>query len=150
MGILSIFGKSKIDVNGVVIGAMKGLDQLRYTKEEKADDAYKYAELKFRTANALATHAENTANENSVRSKFRRDVGMLVIRMFSLITFGVIGAYFFGKAADVNFLLTLLGQWQYGFGAVITFLFTGYYAEKLQIVPKLKEIIKSKKDKKNV
>ena len=65
MGILSIFGKSKVDINGVVQGAMKGLDQLKYTKEEQADDSFKYAELKFRIASSLAAHTESTANENT-------------------------------------------------------------------------------------
>jgi len=138
MGILSIFGKSKLDIGKVVGGAMKGLDQLRYTKEEQADDAKINREFNLRVADSLAGFVGSTVSENSERSKFRRRVGDKIVNMFCILTFGAVACHFFGKTEDTKFLIDLLEMWSFGFGSVIMFLFGGYYAEKLGVkIPKI-------------
>lgn len=93
MGILSrIFAKPE-DASKVIDGAVKGLDKIFFTKEEKAEANQKLSEwyLKY----LAATESQNIA---------RRFIAMVVVLLWALLTvFGVVVRWFNDAMSDFVF-----------------------------------------------
>lgn len=93
MGILSrIFAKPE-DASKVIDGAVKGLDKMFFTKEEKAEANQKLSEwyLKY----LAATDGQNIA---------RRLIAMIVVGLWAfLVIFGVVIRWFNEKMSDFVF-----------------------------------------------
>jgi hypothetical protein len=127
MGWLSGLFKGKVDVGNVVDSVISAGDKLVFTKEEKA-------EFNKEMADKLAQYTKDTLSENTIRSKARRFIAILIISN-AVITFWVC-AYLQLRGIDPKFILELfLGV----FGStsvvmVLAFFFGGYYAKGISLV----------------
>lgn len=143
MSLLGFLRNKKISTGEVVDSAISGIDKLFYTKEEKIDDLKKVQEVKFKVAEAVSRHAENTMNENTERSKFRRSVGNKVINVFFLLTVHA-GAVAYVKPEMVDLAIKLMEFWSSAFIATIAFLFTGHYLRETKVGEAVNNYIKKK------
>ena len=114
--------------NTLVEGAVKGMDALWYTDEEKAQDKGKvmdnYLEL-----------IKTTAGENTAKSKTRRILAIMIIGNALIMTwftilFKLLGIFLESDKSDkaAVFVFTFLKEfWYYPVLSVVIFYF-GYYA----------------------
>jgi len=123
MAIFDIFGSKSTDkatkiVGDVVGGAIKGLDALVFTKQERA-------EVDRRIASEVSTFVGLTLNESTVRSKTRRWLAWAFSGVFLAL---LAGAAIFGKtdAIYAAFLLELARELGSAVLAIVIFYF-GYY-----------------------
>jgi len=89
MGLFSFLGSggraaedTAATIRKVAEGAISGIDALILTDEEEIQYGIKKVELKLRVAESLAKHVENTADENTARSKARRWIAKNVVKVW--------------------------------------------------------------------
>ena len=126
MSILN-FIKGKVDVGKVVEDVSSGIDKLAFTKEEKA-------EFNLTVANKLAGFVENTLSENTIRSKTRRHVALLVTYTFLILVLAAIVLHFINPE-DSKFIADLVkdSPVSTAFVMVLAFFFGGYYMRGISI-----------------
>lgn len=87
MGFLSLFGKSEkaADIaEKATSGLISGIDKMFFTNEEKAEAAQKVMDVHLKMIEA-------TASENTVRSKTRRYLALMIMGTFLfLLVFGAL------------------------------------------------------------
>jgi len=83
-------------------GAIKGIDALFFTKEEKAQQSFKVAE-------AQVQYLKTTLNENSVRSLTRRYLALAIIGVFLLLIIAA-GAVYPINQVYAQFLFKLVSS----------------------------------------
>jgi hypothetical protein len=108
----------------IVDGAIKGIDALFFTDEEKSRASLEAINLWIKTQEVIA-------NENTARSITRRVLAIMIIAFNLLAMMFTIAIYPF-NVAWATFTLSLLSQFGFATGAVVVFYF-GYYGFK-QIV----------------
>ena len=90
MALLDFLTKKNKNISKVIDDAASGIDKLFFTKEEKADSLQKIAD-------AQAQFVLQTISENSIRSKTRRYIAVLIMAVFlGFLVFGV-GIYGWNK-----------------------------------------------------
>ncbi len=126
MNPLNLF-KGKIDAGKLVESVTKGIDKLAFTKEERSD-------FNMKTADKMAEFIGNTLSENTVRSKTRRHIALLVIYLFIILVLSAIVLSFFDKEAS-EFIFTVIkdSSIQTGFIMVLAFFFGGYYMKGISL-----------------
>lgn len=106
---------SKINPQKVFENISKGVDNLAFTQQERA-------ELNMKLADKVAEYAEKTLSENTIRSKARRIIAYVIV--FTWITAALLDIWI--DNADLTYL------WQdsvlkTAFIMVLAFFFGGYY-----------------------
>jgi len=126
MGILNLF-KGKIDVGNVVDKVMSAGDKLVFTKEEKAD-------FNVAMADKLAKFVENTLSENTIRSKTRRHVALLVTYTFIVLLLSAI-VFHFIDVEKSKFIAEMVkdSPISTAFIMVLAFFFGGYYMKGISL-----------------
>jgi len=127
MGLLALLGmapKVAETADKIVDGAIKGIDALFFTDEEKSRASLEAINLWIKTQEVIA-------NENTARSITRRILAVMIIAFNLLAMLFTIAIYPF-NIAWATFTLGLLSQFGFATGAVVVFYF-GYYGFK-QIV----------------
>lgn len=129
MGWLSGLFEGKIKVGKLVEDISSGVDKLAFTTEEKAD-------YNAKQADNLAQYTKDTLSENTIRSKARRLIAILIIaNAIITIWFSIILKLL---GIDPLFVLEIFTT-VFGSGAVImvlTFFFGGYYAKGISLTKK--------------
>jgi len=67
-------------INTAVDGVVSGIDKLFYMEEEKVENAIKIMDIKLKAADGLAAHVQATQSENTLRSKTRREISIMIIK----------------------------------------------------------------------
>lgn len=129
MGLINLF-KGKIDVGHVVNSVISAGDKLAFTKEEKAD-------FNLTMADKLAAFAENTLSENTIRSKTRRHVALLVTYTFLVLVLAAIVMHFI-DAEKSKFIAEIVkdSPISTAFVMVLAFFFGGYYMKGISLTKK--------------
>ena len=129
MGLLSLF-KGKIDVGRVVDKLADGADTLRFSNEERA-------EFNLKMADRLAEYAKDTLSENTIRSKARRHIALIVVYTFIVLLIAAIVLHFVDPEKS-KFLIEIISgsPISTGFIMVLAFFFGGYYLKNVSFVNK--------------
>ena len=104
----------------------KGVDNLAFTAQERA-------KLNEQLADKVATFAEKTLNENTIRSKSRRFISYLIVVSYIL---ALLTACFY--SSDTITYIIKNSALKTGFVMVLAFFFGGYYINQVQINGKTK------------
>lgn len=102
MGIFSFLKSNKKTVDKVVDGAISGIDKIFYTNEEKA-------EARRKLADGVQEFVQTTLNENTVRSKTRRVIAIMIMGVFLLLILGAAAAFPFDEGYS-KFLFEIVGD----------------------------------------
>jgi len=129
-GILGFLGKKSIDT--IIGGAVKGIDKLIFTNEEKA-------EFNKTMADQMLEYTKSTIGENSTRSFTRRIIAFAIMGTYILLVLSA-GAVYKWDMTYSAFLFELSKSQSTLAMMVSVFFFGGYYAGKF---------IGSEKKKKN-
>ena len=106
--------------DGIVVKAVNRIDELSYTEQEKIEDN---KELR----KAVIDYAVASMDENSERSKARREIAKLWIKaQLSIVLMCCICAPWDMDLAEFYFKLGTSGVMIAGTGAIITFFFGSY------------------------
>lgn len=118
--------KGKIDAGKLVSSVTKGIDQLAFTKEERAI-------YNAKQADNLAQYTKDTLSENTIRSKARRFIAITLICNAVLVFWFVV--YLGLTGGDYKFIVEMFTQ---VFGStsivmILAFFFGGYYLKSIAI-----------------
>lgn len=129
MGLLNLF-KGKIDVGRVVDKLADGADTLRFSNEERA-------EFNLKMADRLAEYAKDTLSENTIRSKARRHIALIVVYAFIILLIAAIVLHFVDPEKS-KFLIEIISGFPIstGFIMVLAFFFGGYYLKNAPFINK--------------
>ena len=120
MGIFNKLGSKNVDK--IVDGAVKGVDKLFFTNEEKA-------EFNKSMADAVVEYAQSTMGENTIRSITRRFVAFAIMGTYLLLILSA-GAVYLVDENYSTFLFDLAKSQDSLAIMVAVFYFGGYYANK--------------------
>lgn len=122
-----IFGGSTLSADKVFTSVAKGIDNLGFTEQEKANFTKEMAE-------GLAKYTIETLGESSDRSKTRRDIAIMIVSLY-LLTFVValVMLLAFRDTNSVKMIIELANEMNLskGFLMVLVFFFGGYYLQNL-------------------
>jgi hypothetical protein len=97
-------GEPKTVVEEATTGIINGIDAAWFTDEEKAAHSLKVFELKAKAVEAHADFVKNTASENSARSIARREIALMVIKVWLSMTLLTVPVAVFDKVAASTIL----------------------------------------------
>jgi len=119
-GILGFLGKKNVDT--IIGGAVKGIDKLIFTNEEKA-------EFNKAMADSVVEFTKSTLGENTARSLTRRYVTYAFVGTFLVLVLGSGAVYLIDK--DYSMFLFDLSKSIFSIVMMIAaFFYGGYYAGK--------------------
>lgn len=123
----NVFGGSTLDAGKVFDTVAKGIDNLGFTEQERANFTKDMAE-------GLAKYTIETLGESSDRSKTRRDIAIMIVSLY-LLTFVValVMLLGFSDTNSVKMIIELANEMNLsvGFLMVLAFFFGGYYLQNL-------------------
>lgn len=126
MGWIKTIFNGKIDAGKLVTTVTKGIDQMAFTKEERAV-------YNAKQADNLAQYTKDTLSESTTRSKARRFIAIALICNAILVFWFVV---FLGlKGGNPMFIIEMFTQ---VFGStsilmILAFFFGGYYIKNVAI-----------------
>lgn len=118
--LLGFLGRKNVD--NIVDGAIKGIDKLVFTNEEKA-------EFNKSMADAVVEFTKSTLGENTARSITRRYVAYSIVFVFLLLIIASGSVYLVDKDYSI-FLFDLAKSIFTMVMMILAFYFGGYYASK--------------------
>lgn len=129
--------KGKLDINKSVETVTSAMDKIFFTDEEKADHFIKIADK-------TVEFYGKTLDENTVRSKTRRAIAIMIIA-FSIVTmlFWLVMGYL-GKDTSYITEAILTFNMPMVFITVVAFFFGGYYMKNISLRSDRKEKEKKK------
>ena len=122
-----VFGGSSLSADKVFSSVAKGIDNLGFTQQEKA-------EFTKEMADGLAKYTIETLGESSDRSKTRRDIAIMIVSLYLLVfVVALIMLLGFQNVAAVKLIIELSNEMNLsiGFLMVLGFFFGGYYLQNL-------------------
>lgn len=112
-------------VENVADAAMKGIDSIILTEEEKVQYSQKAAELHLEITKIIATESTPTAVS-------RRIIAMMVLAPFVLLKFISVITYLCGEYGDASYINNLSSDFEYSVLAVVTFYFGSHIVKNFK------------------
>lgn len=122
-----VFGGSSLSADKVFTSVSKGIDNLGFTQQEKAEFTKEMAE-------GLAKYTIETLGESSDRSRTRRDIAIMIVSLYLLVFVAALVLLLaFNNVASVRLIIELSNEMNLstGFLMVLAFFFGGYYLQNL-------------------
>lgn len=109
---------------------LKASDGLRFSNEERS-------EFNLKVADGLAEYAKSTLSENTIRSKARRHIAILVVYTFiGLLLAGIVLHFIDPEKSEFIMKIVSGSPISTGFLMVLAFFFGGYYLKNAPFINK--------------